>query len=200
MMESELSPYEVVDLTGHRVLVLAPHPDDETFGCGGALALHQQSGDPVKVVFLTSGELGQWVGEQDSKATRDRREAEVREALSRLGVADFDFWRYPDRAVEADGELVARLEETLAASQPTLVYAPSPLDLHPDHRAVAHALRTVLRGWRGAAQGGLFRSELSGPRECPGRRPPRSGVQKRAPCRPIPASWQDRTMWEPPQV
>ena len=156
MMESELSPYEVVDLTGHRVLVLAPHPDDETFGCGGALALHQQSGDPVKVVFLTSGELGQWVGEQDSKATRDRREAEVREALSRLGVADFDFWRYPDRAVEADGELVARLEETLAASQPTLVYAPSPLDLHPDHRAVAHALRTVLRGWRGQLKVAFF--------------------------------------------
>ncbi len=149
MMESELTPYDVVDLTGQRVLVLAPHPDDESFGCGGALALHRQSGDPVKVVFLSSGELGQWGQEQNAETTRQLREAEVREALTHLGVEDFDFWRYPDRGVEADGELVARLEEALVAFGPTLVYAPSPLELHPDHRATAHALRTTLRGYRG---------------------------------------------------
>ena len=149
MIESDLTPYDVVDLTGHRVLVLAPHPDDESFGCGAALALHSQQGDPVKVVFLSSGELGQWGKEQDLETTQNQRETEVRGALAWLGVEDFDFWRYPDRGVEADGELVARLEAALAAFRPTLIYAPSPLELHPDHRATAHALRTTVRGWQG---------------------------------------------------
>ena len=113
-IESDLTPYDVVDLTGHRVLVLAPHPDDESFGCGAALALHCQQGDPVRVVFLSSGELGQWGEEQDLETTRNQREKEVHGALALLGVDDFDFWRYPDRGIEADGELVARLEEALA--------------------------------------------------------------------------------------
>ncbi len=148
-IESDLTPYDVVDLTGHRVLVLAPHPDDESFGCGAALALHCQQGDPVRVVFLSSGELGQWGEEQDLETTRNQREKEVHGALALLGVDDFDFWRYPDRGIEADGELVARLEEALATFQPTLIYAPSPLELHPDHRATAQALRTTVRGWQG---------------------------------------------------
>lgn len=148
--EQQVIPYHTANLCGHRVLVLAPHPDDETFGCGGALLLHRRQLDPVRVIFMTSGEAGDWQGGPDQEAFRARREAEATKALACLGVTEWEFWRYPDRRVEADGQFINRLTEAVRACGATLVYAPSPLEQHPDHRTVAHAVRAALRGWAGA--------------------------------------------------
>lgn len=40
-----------------RVLVIAPHPDDEIIGCGGTMAQHVEKGDRIFVIYVTSGEL-----------------------------------------------------------------------------------------------------------------------------------------------
>ena len=55
LVENREIPFESSDLTGHRVLVLSPHPDDESLNCAGALILHRKKRDPVKVIFLTDG-------------------------------------------------------------------------------------------------------------------------------------------------
>jgi LmbE family N-acetylglucosaminyl deacetylase/glycosyltransferase involved in cell wall biosynthesis len=154
--EQSVIPYHTANLCGRRVLVLAPHPDDETFGCGGSLLLHRRHQDPVRVIFMTSGEAGDWQGGSDRDAFRARREAEATKALACLGVIEWEFWRYPDRGVEADGQLINRLTEALRAFEATFVYAPSPLEQHPDHRAVAQALRAALRGWVGDLQVGFY--------------------------------------------
>jgi len=56
LLETDLVPYSVSMPVGERVLVLAPHPDDETLGMGGTLRLLTESKKHVKVVFLTSGD------------------------------------------------------------------------------------------------------------------------------------------------
>lgn len=156
MNEQEVIPYQSTDLCGHRVLVLAPHPDDETFGCGGALLLHRQHQDAVRVIFITSGEAGDWQGGSAKEAFSARREAEAEKALACLGISDREFWRYPDRGVTADGWLINRLCEAIRTFGATLVYAPSPLEQHPDHRAIAHALRAALRGWQDDLRVGFY--------------------------------------------
>ena len=145
--ERQLFPYSATDLRGARVLVLAPHPDDETIACGGSLTLHRHAGDPVRVIFVTS---------------TPQREAEVAPALGALGVEHWTFWRHVDREVVA-GRLVRRLGQEFDTYRPTLLYAPSPLDLHPDHRAVAAAVRTALRRRVDGPRVAFFETSFAGP-------------------------------------
>jgi LmbE family N-acetylglucosaminyl deacetylase/glycosyltransferase involved in cell wall biosynthesis len=134
--EELVVPYHATSLVGARVLLLAPHPDDETIGCGGSLALHQSHGDLVKVIVLTDGAF---VGEVevDREEYAALREQETSRAMSVLGVKDVEFWRLPDRGLVVEVGPVSRLVATLKAYQPTLLYIPSPQEAHPDHVATA---------------------------------------------------------------
>jgi LmbE family N-acetylglucosaminyl deacetylase/glycosyltransferase involved in cell wall biosynthesis len=138
-------PFQPTSLLGRRVLVLAPHPDDESLGCGGALILHARHHDPVKVVVLTDGAAG----DAGNRYRRDEyialRQREAREACDVLGIADLEFWSFPDGELTPDGAPLDRLVRLLDGYQPTLVYAPSPLEFHPDHRATAALLWRALQ-------------------------------------------------------
>ncbi len=139
--EPELTPYEPMRRLGiASALVLAPHPDDEVFGCGGALALAVREGVRVQVVVVSDGAAG-----GDAAA----REQECRAAAHEIGYgADpqaLQFWRLPDRGVRPDGALVARLVRHIADGRFEWVLAPSPFEIHPDHRAVCLAAIAACR-------------------------------------------------------
>ena len=89
--EQEIIPYEKTDLTGRRVLVFSPHPDDETVGCGGSLALHVRAGDPVKVIFLTNGARGDFSGKTNREEYIALRRKEAMKASQILGIKDIAF-------------------------------------------------------------------------------------------------------------
>ena len=133
--ESELVPYAPGELPGDPVLVLAPHPDDEVFGCGGFLALAADEDRRVTVTILTDG------GAQGDPGVR--RE-ESREAARRLGLPEPRFAGLADRSLEPDGEaLLAALRSAIESVRPALVLLPSPAEIHPDHRAVALAVHAL---------------------------------------------------------
>jgi LmbE family N-acetylglucosaminyl deacetylase len=126
-----------------HVLVLAPHPDDEAIGCGGALATQASRGDSLSAVFLTSGELGLKNLPRDE--ARAAREKEARKSCAILGISHLEFFRGPDWTLsEALGELAPRLADLLKNNPPQLVYLPHPLDWHPDHQACLPLLRSAL--------------------------------------------------------
>ena len=143
--EQELIPYTASDLTGKRVLSLAPHPDDETIGCGGSLALHVQADDLVKVVFLTNGAKGDSTGKIDKDEYVALRQMEAEKACKCLGITEVEFWGYEDRALAVSKGKLSRLIELLNDFKPQLVYVPSPLEFHPDHRAAVLLLEDAIR-------------------------------------------------------
>lgn len=132
-MESGLIPYNALrSIPSSRVLVFAPHPDDEVFGCGGLLAAYQADRVPVDVVVVTSGDFGEH-GRDGAAA----RESESRAAADMLGVGSVSFWREPDRGVQFNERTVEAAREAISQSGADLVLAPSVYEIHPDHRAVA---------------------------------------------------------------
>jgi LmbE family N-acetylglucosaminyl deacetylase len=125
------------------VLVVAPHPDDESIGCGGIICLHRQRGDRVHVAVLTSGEKG--IPGLPEDEVRAIREAEAEQAGQVLGVNHFTFFRLPDGGVSAHIESGARvLGKLLRTVSPGLVYLPHPRESHPDHMAALPLAQAAL--------------------------------------------------------
>jgi len=143
--EEQLIPYHAVDPTGWRVLVLAPHPDDETFGCGGTLTRHAAAGDPVRVVILTDGSRGDFSGRYQTADYIQLRQREVLQAAEILGICDLHFWPFKDRQLTSEIPKARNmLLELLEDYQPQRIYVPSLLEFHPDHRATSHLLISLL--------------------------------------------------------
>src|SRR6266550_1318895 len=129
--ESEAIPYEPLDLQGERLLVLAPHPDDEVIGCGGLIARHVLAGRQVRVIVVTDG------AEAGEPAVR---EEESRLALARLGDVVPEFLHFRDRHLDEDRDALGRrIRELLSEFKPDLIAVPSPVEIHPDHLALARA-------------------------------------------------------------
>ncbi len=130
-----------------RVLVLAPHPDDETIGCGATLALHAEAGDPIHVTFLTAGTTGDPTGREDKAAYAKLREREAREAAKHLGIGSMEFWGYPDNFEVNENDLAGvepRVDELFDRVKPDVVYAPHLGDQHSDHFVAAVLVQRVL--------------------------------------------------------
>lgn len=126
---------------GEIVVVVAPHPDDETVGAGGTLALHALAGATVKIVVVTDGGESQAGGlTHDEMVTR--RKGELATAVKNLGVHEATYLGFPER--QADTSLLrTKLSELL--SEATVIYAPSCVDFHPDHLDVARTVADSVR-------------------------------------------------------
>ena len=117
------------------VLAVAAHPDDAEIGCGGTLLRLVAAGYTVGVVDCTRGESG-------SRGSPEIRAAEAAAAAARLGLAHRENLGLPDGFVAAgDDDALRRLVTALRRLRPRWLFAPYPVDAHPDHEAVAGLCR-----------------------------------------------------------
>lgn len=137
----EISPENL--LSFGKTVVIAPHPDDESLGCGGTIALLRNAGLPVHVIFVSDGTLSHPNSKKyPAEKLRELRETEALNALKFLNVdsANASFMRIKDRSVPNPGEngfdaAVNRMLEILDHINPDTILVTWEKDPHPDHRA-----------------------------------------------------------------
>jgi LmbE family N-acetylglucosaminyl deacetylase/glycosyltransferase involved in cell wall biosynthesis len=146
--ESLRIPYETSPLEGARILVLAAHPDDEVLGAGGTLALNANRAEAIRVWVATDGQKQERAAGSDEEY-RARRREESRRAARVLGIAEPVFGAMPDRELASRREeLRAELLTQVREFSPDLILCPSPVEIHPDHRALAETLYELVAGSR----------------------------------------------------
>lgn len=127
-----------------RVLVVAPHADDETLGCGGTMLRHSEEGDEVDLAIVSIGNV-RW-REQEMKATAEARLNELHEACAILRVHDCEvlFEGVENRLDSMQAiDLIARIDRLLDRGYDRLLF-PHPSH-HQDHRIVYDACVSALR-------------------------------------------------------
>ncbi|MBD2461881.1 PIG-L family deacetylase [Oscillatoria sp. FACHB-1407] len=132
------------------VMVFSPHQDDETFGCGGMIALKRAHGIPVAVTFLTDGGAGGSLTDSTTSLVQIRKQ-EATQALEILGVdlSHIHFLDKPDGALpdlddEERQKTVVQIADLLKVYQPGEVYIPHRKDCHRDHEATYELVQEAI--------------------------------------------------------
>jgi LmbE family N-acetylglucosaminyl deacetylase/ubiquinone/menaquinone biosynthesis C-methylase UbiE len=125
------------------MLIIAPHQDDESLGCGGTIALATNAGIDVHVIFVTDGSLSHPSSNRYPRVKLVRlREKEAIKALLILGVkaTNIHFMKLPDGNLPTSsnsefGQYAESMSDLLKVISPCLVFMPWRRDPHSDHRA-----------------------------------------------------------------
>ena len=148
------SPIGFQKITNEPVMVVAPHPDDETFGCGGLIQMKRAAGVPLRVVIITDGEAVAESLSEPPEAVIAARRLETLNAAHRLGVeADSVRWLHlPDGKLPHPGQpgfdaAAGALLAEIKAFAPGEIYCPHFEDVHADHIATSHLTKQAVRLW-----------------------------------------------------
>jgi LmbE family N-acetylglucosaminyl deacetylase len=126
-----------------RILVTCAHPDDETLGMGGTLSVNIKNGAKIFVLICADGETSRMKNQTWVK----KRQKQAENALSILGVKEYEFLYYPDQLLEQISllELSGKIEKIIKKWKPDTVYTHFNGDLNQDHRRVFEATMIAVR-------------------------------------------------------
>lgn len=131
------------EVEGTRILILAPHPDDDIVCCGGIMQMYRDQGASIHCVFLTDGGQGNEAIPRDVLVARRKREAET--AARMVGAGHITFLDYPDGQLSVSRNTVERLVRVLLETRPDTVFLPFYTDRHPDHAATSRIFSAASR-------------------------------------------------------
>lgn len=137
-----------------RILVVAPHPDDETLGCGGTLLRHRAEGDELHWLIVTA--MTREAGFSDERIAV--REDEISRVANYFGFAAVHSLGFP--ATLLDGvrraDLIAAVSSVFESAAPDSVYLPFPGDAHSDHKVTFEACTPSTKWFRRPCVKGVY--------------------------------------------
>lgn len=125
-----------------KVLVIAPHPDDEVLGCGGVMARYADQGAEVSVLAVTRGAPEMYPPEEEEEIRQELRAAHDVLGISNIHYLDF---HAPKLDMVPGYKLADAISKVIRSLQPNIVYSPHRGDIHGDHLAVYQATLVAVR-------------------------------------------------------
>jgi len=127
-----------------KVVVVTPHPDDETLGCGGTLLKHKQNNDEINWLIVTSMDDGY------AEDVRKHRELEVEQVAACYGFHRIERLTFEPARLDTVplSELIRAIGDAFATIRPTTVYLPNRHDIHSDHKIVFDAASACTKWFR----------------------------------------------------
>lgn len=130
----------------NKILVVAPHPDDETLGCGGSLLRYRKNGDRTYWMIVTNMQVGhEW-----SKVTVQKRQEEIRQVSKMYGFEKVFKLDLPTTKLDSIpyGKLIVKISDVIKKVEPSIVYLPNCNDIHTDHKMTFNAVMSCCKDFR----------------------------------------------------
>lgn len=128
------------------VVVIAPHPDDETLGCGGTILKHKHAGDRVHWLIVTH--MSEQSGFSIDRVAK--RNQEIQTVAEKYRLDSYHHLYYPPSGLDQVPmtEIVSKISEVFKRTLPEIVYLPFRGDIHTDHAVVCDAVLSCTKWFR----------------------------------------------------
>jgi len=120
-----------------RMLIISPHPDDETFGMGGTILKLKKQGKFIHILFLSFGGKSRHPEYNESELKEIRKKEAVR-VVKTLKIDSFEFADLDDTKIKMD-QAYDVVKNTIQKIRPDRIYLPCNPDTHQDHINTSHA-------------------------------------------------------------
>tara|TARA_B110000014_G_C20096604_1_gene574848 strand:+ start:1028 stop:1687 length:660 start_codon:yes stop_codon:yes gene_type:complete len=127
-----------------KILIIAPHADDETLGCGGSIFRHKQNGDEVHLLIVTC--INKTANTNEIKKHFQQRDIAT-EKYCFKSIVPLDL---PSTKIDTFpiSDLVQKITNIYKDTEPEIIYSPYIKDVHTDHQLIAKAIQSTLKWFR----------------------------------------------------
>lgn len=129
-----------------KVVVVAPHPDDETLGCGGTLLRHIKEGDEVHWLIVTS----MCIDSAFSEKQKQKRKGEINKVFKEYNFSGLHELNFPPAGLDTvpKSDLIAAISNVITTIKPETVYTVNRNDAHSDHEVVFDSVMASTKSFR----------------------------------------------------